>query len=162
MASTKSHNSWSDILALCGLRNRPPWPKTRSTAADVHDVQKVLSKSGFKHANCLLSLTRCQGIPAPVPSSISWMNKRYEAMTVGREMFLSVIIHQGLENIQTFSSRPRLSSRPRSRPRILFQDQDHFSCPRGSYSPLLFCLTQVIKVKSNKHCYLLKKIQYVN
>ena len=25
---------------------------------------KTLSKSGFKHANCLLSLTRCQGIPA--------------------------------------------------------------------------------------------------
>jgi len=68
---------------------------------------KMLSKCDFKHANCLLSLTTCQGIPASVPSTMSWMNARYEAMTVGREMFLWAIIHQGLENIWTFSSRWR-------------------------------------------------------
>jgi len=43
------------------------------TSADVHSVQETLCKSGFKHANCLLSLTRCQGIPASVLWSISWM-----------------------------------------------------------------------------------------
>jgi len=38
-----------------------------------------------------------------------------------------IIIHQGLENIQTFSSRPKL----------LVQDQDqyYFSCPRGASRP---------------------------
>jgi len=71
---------------------------------------ETLSKIGFKHANCLLSLTRCQGIPASVPSSISWMNAIqyniktcsapyvtkmlivgaiYEALTVGREMWIT-------------------------------------------------------------------------
>jgi len=70
----------------------------------VHGVQKTLRKNGFKHANCLLSLTGCQGIPASVPSSISWMNARYEATTVGREMWITynavcIIIHEGLENI---------------------------------------------------------------
>jgi len=50
---------------------------------------KTLSKSGFKHANCFSSLTRCQGIPASVPSSISSMNARYEATTVGREMWMT-------------------------------------------------------------------------
>jgi len=54
--------------------------------------------------------------------------------TVGREMWITynavcIIIHQGLENVETFSSRPRL----------LFQDQDkdqdHFSCPRGASRP---------------------------
>ena len=89
--------------------------KTRSTGADVHGVQKC-----FPIAN-LLSLTACQGIPASVPSSISWMNARYEATTVGREMWITynaicIIIHQGLENIETFSSRPR--------PRLFLQDQD--------------------------------------
>jgi len=44
------------------------------------------------------------------------MNARYETATVGREMFLSAIIHQGLENTETFSSRPR--------PRLFLQDQD--------------------------------------
>ena len=73
---------------------------------------KTLSKSIFKHANCLLSLTRYQGIPASVPSRISWMNARYEATTVGREMWMThnvvcIIIDQGLKNIQIFSSRPR-------------------------------------------------------
>jgi len=88
----------------------------------VHGVQKTLSlsRSGFKHANCLLSLTRCQSIPASVPSSISWMNARYETTTVGREMWITynavcIIIHQGLENVETFSSR--------SRPRLFLQDQ---------------------------------------
>jgi len=137
LASTKRHNSWSDILALWGLRNRPPWLKTRSTGADVHGVQKTLSKTGFKHAN-LLSLRRCQGIPASVPSSISWMNARYEATIVGREMWITynavcIITHQGLENIKTFPSRPRLRlrlffktkiktfiSRPRPRPTPFF------------------------------------------
>jgi len=57
-----------------------------------------LSKSGFKHANFLLSLTRCQSIPASVPSSICWMNARYEATTVDREMWITykavcIIIH---------------------------------------------------------------------
>ena len=50
---------------------------------------KMLSKCDFKHANCLLSLTTCQGIPASVPSSISWVNARYEATTVGREMWIT-------------------------------------------------------------------------
>jgi len=82
-----------------------------------------LSRSGFKHANCLLSLTRCQSIPASVPLSISWMNARYETSTVGREMWITynavcIIIHQGLENVETFSSRPR------PRPRLFLQDQD--------------------------------------
>jgi len=93
----------------------------RSTGADVHDVQRTLSKSAFKPANCLLSLTRCQVIPASVSSSISWMNARHEAMTVGREMFVNevcIIIHQGVENIKTFSSRPRPTSR------LYLQDQD--------------------------------------
>jgi len=97
---------------------------------------KTPSKSGFKHANCLLSLTRWQSIPASVPSSISWMNARYQGMTVGREMWITynavcIIIHQGLENVETFSSRPR------PRPRLLFQDQDqdHFSCPRSTSRP---------------------------
>jgi len=45
----------------------------------------LLSRSGFKHANCLLSLTRCQSITASVPSSISWMNARYKARTVRRQ-----------------------------------------------------------------------------
>ena len=123
MASTKSHNSCSDIIALWGLRNRPPWLKTHSTGADVRGVQKTLSlsRSGFKHANRLLSLTRWQSIPASVPPSISWMNTIYEAMTVGREMWITynavcIIIHQGLENVETFSSRPRL----------FLQDQDFY------------------------------------
>ena len=78
-------------------------------------------RSGFKHANCSLSLTRCQSIPASVPSSISWTNARYEATTVGREMRITynavfIIIHQGLENVKTFSPRPR--------PRLFLQDQD--------------------------------------
>ena len=83
-----------------------------------------LSRSGFKHANCLLSLTRCRSIPVSVPSSISWMNARYEATTVGREMWITynvvtcIIIHQGLENVETFSSRPR------PRPRLFLQEQD--------------------------------------
>jgi len=40
-----------------------------------------------------------------------------------------IITHQGLENVGTFSSRPR--------PRRLFQDQnqDHFSSPRGASRP---------------------------
>ena len=93
--------------------------------------KKTLSKSAFKHANCLLSLTRCQGIPASVLSSISWMNARYEAKAVRREMFrneVCIIIHQDLENIETFSSRPT----PRLRLLFQDQDQDHFSCPRGA------------------------------
>ena len=63
---------------------------------------------------------------------------RYEATTVGREMWITynavcITIHKGLENVETFSSRPR----PRSR---LFlqdqdQDQDHFSWPRGASRP---------------------------
>ena len=51
------------------------------------------------------------------------MNARYEAMTVGREMWIRhtynsvcIIIHQGLENIETFSPRPRL----------FLQDQDFY------------------------------------
>jgi len=49
------------------------------------------------------------------------MNARYEATTVGREMWITynavcIIIHQGLENVETFSSRPR--------PRLFLQDQD--------------------------------------
>ena len=95
-----------------------------------------LSRSGFKHANCLLSLTRWQSIPASVPSSMSWMNARYEATTVGRVMLITynaicIIIHQGLENVETFSSRPR----PRPRLFLQDQDQDHFSCPRGASRP---------------------------
>jgi len=35
-----------------------------------------------------------------------------------------IIIHQGLENIETSLSRPR--SRP------LFQEKDHFLCPQGA------------------------------
>ena len=89
----------------------------------MHGVQKAfsLSKSGFKHANCWLSPTRCESIPASVPSSISWMNARYEATTAGREMWITynavyIIIHQGLENVEIFSSRPR--------PIPFLQDQD--------------------------------------
>ena len=49
------------------------------------------------------------------------MNARYEATTVGREMRITynavfIIIHQGLENVKTFSPRPR--------PRLFLQDQD--------------------------------------
>jgi len=52
---------------------------------------------------------------------ISWMNARYEATTVSREMWITynavcIIIHQGLENVETFSPRPR--------PRLFLQDQD--------------------------------------
>jgi len=75
-------------------------------------------------ANCLLSLTRCQGIPASVPSSISWMNAKYEATTVGRGMLLSAIIHQSLENTETFSSTPR--PRPRFFLQDQYQDQDFY------------------------------------
>jgi len=50
-ASMRSHRSWSEILALWWLMNRPPWLNTRSTGADVQGVQKLLS------TNCLLSLT---------------------------------------------------------------------------------------------------------
>jgi len=58
-----------------------------------------------------------QGAKASVPSSISWMNARYEATTVGREMWITynavcIIIHEGLENVETFSSRPRPRPRP--------------------------------------------------
>jgi len=64
----------------------------------------------------------------------SIMNARYEATTVSTEMWITynavcIIIHQGLENVETFSSRPR------SRPRLLIQDQDNFSCPRGASRP---------------------------
>ena len=88
---------------------------------------KTLSKSGFKHANRFLSLPRCHDISASIPSSISWMNARYEATTVGREMWITynavcIIIHQGLENVETFSSRPR----PRPRPRPFFMSSLHF------------------------------------
>jgi len=99
---------------------------------------QMLSKSGLKHANSLLSLTKCQGIPASVPSSISWMNARYEATTVGREMWITysvlcIIIHQGLENIETFvrtkTKTKTFISRPRPRPLFLHvfeapRDQD--------------------------------------
>ena len=44
LASTKSHDSWSDIVSLRGLRNRPSWLKTHSTGADVHSVQKRFPK----------------------------------------------------------------------------------------------------------------------
>jgi len=55
----------------------------------------------------LLSLTRCQCIPASVPSSISWMNARYEVTTVGREMCITynevfIVIHQGLKISRLF------------------------------------------------------------
>jgi len=66
------------------LRKIPSWLKTRPTGADVQGVQKSFPKvaSGMQIV-FLLFLTRCQGIPASVPSSISWMNARYEATTVG-------------------------------------------------------------------------------
>lgn len=63
--------------------NRPPWLKTRSTGADVHGVQKILSNSGFKQANCLLFLTSCHGMPTSVPSSISCTYARYELTRLG-------------------------------------------------------------------------------
>jgi len=44
LASTKSHNSWSNILALWSMRNRPPWLKIHLTHADVHGVQKHFLK----------------------------------------------------------------------------------------------------------------------
>jgi len=95
---------------------------------------KTLSKSGFKHANCFLSLTKCQYIPASVPSSISWMNEckmwgndsRQRNVDYLIKMLFVIIIHQGLENIEIFSSRPRL---------FQDQDQDHFSCSRGASRP---------------------------
>jgi len=142
LASTKSHNSCSDIIALWGLRNRPPWLKTHSTGADVHGVQKTLSlsRTGFKHANCLLSLTRCQSIPASVPSSINWMNASYEATTVGREMWItynafvlsfikvlkmSRLFRQDQDQDQDFFFKTKTKtktfiSRPRPRPRPFF------------------------------------------
>jgi len=81
----------------------------------MHVVQKtlLLSRSGFKHANCLLSLTRCQSIPASVPSSISWMNARYEATTVGREMWITYIIRFVLSSIKVLKTS-----------RLFRQDQD--------------------------------------
>ena len=58
--------------------NRPPWLNTRSTGADVQGMQKMLSNSGCKQANCLLSLTRRHGTPASVPSRISCAYERYD------------------------------------------------------------------------------------
>jgi len=65
----------TSLLCEVWETDRHGW-KLVPTGADVHGVQKtlLLSRSGFKHANCLLSFTRCQSIPALVPSSISgWM-----------------------------------------------------------------------------------------
>ena len=64
-----------------------------------------------------------QGAKVFQPQFHRWMNARYEATTVGREMWITynavcIIIHQGLENVETFSSRPR------PRPRLFLQDQD--------------------------------------
>jgi len=94
LESTVSHNSCSDILALWGPRKRPSWLKTRSTGADVHGVQKRFPKvASSMQIVCYSSQDgwRCQGIPASVPASISWINATYEATTVGREMWTSTI-----------------------------------------------------------------------
>ena len=52
-----------------------------------------------------------------------WIRPTYNAFCI--------TIHQGLENVETFSSRPR----PRPRLFLQDQDQDHFSCPRGASRP---------------------------
>jgi len=67
----RSHISWSDILALWGPMNRPPWLNTHSTSANVQGVQKTLSNNNFKQANCLLSLTKRHKVPTSEPSTIS-------------------------------------------------------------------------------------------
>ena len=128
LESTVSHNSCSDILALWGPRKRPSWLKTRSTGADVHGVQKHFPKvASSMQIACYSSQDgwRRQGIPASVPSSISWINARYEATTVGREMWITynavcIIIHEGLENIETFVKTKIKTKTFISRPRPFF------------------------------------------
>ena len=78
----RSLRSWSDILDLWGLMNRPPWLKMRSTGTDVQSVQKTLSNNHCKQANCLLSFTRRHGVSTSVPSSVSCMYVRYELTTL--------------------------------------------------------------------------------
>jgi len=111
----------------------------------VHGVQKNAYQKWLQACE-LLSLTRCQGISASVPSSINWMNTRYEAATAGREMFLSVSVHRCLDffvktKTKTSSSRVEASGSMTDDQdqdfHFNFQDQepDHFSCPRGSLRP---------------------------
>ena len=58
-------------------------------------------------------------IPASVPSSTSWINARYEATTVGREMFLLAII-----KVLKIPILFRQDLGPR--PRCFFQDQEFY------------------------------------
>ena len=63
-------------------------------------------------------------------AGIAWLPQLYKKMleqTCSTYNEVCIIIRQGLEHIQTFSSRPR--------PGLLFQDQDHFSCPWGTPRP---------------------------
>jgi len=76
-----------------------------------------------------MSLTYCY-----TTAGIVWLSQQPKKMleqTCITYNEVCIIIRQGLENMDTFSSRPR------SRPRLLFQnqDQDHFSCPRGASRP---------------------------
>ena len=121
---------------------------------------KTLSKSAFKHANCLLSLTRCQGIPASVLSSISWMNARYEANAVGlrREMFLNefcIIIHQDLENIDFFIKTNTKTKTFISRPRPFFMSSRHLESRDQDQGLEITSLNITLPSVRIKHTYLL-------
>jgi len=100
-------------LALWGLTNRPPWLNTRSTGANVQAMQKILSNSGFKQTNCLLSLTRHHGLPTSVPTTISCTYARHELTTIASWTPFSAD-EKGLKTLKTFLSRPR------PRPRLMF------------------------------------------
>jgi len=71
---------------------------------------------------CFMSLIYCY-----TTAGIAWLPQQHKKMleqTCITDNEVCIIIHEGLRNIEAFSSRPR------SRPRLLFQDQDqdHFSC----------------------------------
>jgi len=149
-ASMRSHKSWSDILALWGLINKPPWLKIRSTGADVQGVQKTLSNNHCKQANCLLTFTGRHGVPTSVPSSISCTYARYELTTIVsgtaafsaygliltqmshiNQLLTTSVVNSNSQDffVNTKTETKTFSSRPRPRPRLFFvleapRDQD--------------------------------------
>ena len=59
--NTRSDNTLSPILALCGLMKRPLWLNTRSTGVEVAGAQKIFSNRLCRTVNCASCCTAFHG-----------------------------------------------------------------------------------------------------